>query len=243
MAKDQMIGKEHTDDLMDGMVIARLESHGQTFEIIVEAEHVGDIRTGVIKDILEHMPSEAIFIDSRKGERASVESMKEAFDTENVAEIAIHIIKKGQVQLTTEQRRTMLEEKRKQIVAAIARDAMNPQTKTPHPPQRIENAMNEAGIHIDPIKSVGVQVNEVVEALRPLLPISFEKVRIAVKLQASDQGKCYGDMKTLAKFIKDEWQSDGSWIGVLEVSAGLQEELLSKLNEKTRGNVETNILK
>ena len=63
-------------------------------------------------------------------------------------------------------------------------------------PQRIENAMNEAGVHIDPIKSVNGQVREVVEALRPLLPISFEKVRVAVKLQASDQGKCFGDMKT-----------------------------------------------
>ncbi len=243
MAKDQMIGKDHTDDLMDGMVIARLESHGQTFEIIVEADHVDDIRTGVVTNVLEHMPSEAIFTDSRKGERASTESMSKIFDTENVAEVAIHIIKKGQVQLTTEQRRTMLEEKRKQVVAAIARDAMNPQTKTPHPPQRIENAMNEAGVHIDPIKSVNVQVKEVVEALRPLLPISFEKVRLAVKLQASDQGKCFGDIKTLGKLMRDEWQSDGSWIGVLEVSAGMQEELFSKLNEKTRGNVEIKILK
>ena len=66
MAKDQMIGKDHNDDLMDGMVIARLESHGQTFEIIVEADHVDDIRTGVVTNVLEHMPSEAIFTDSRK---------------------------------------------------------------------------------------------------------------------------------------------------------------------------------
>jgi len=243
MGKDQMIGKERTDDLMDGMVIARLESHGQTFEIIVEADHVDDLRTGTKNDVLEHMPSEVIFIDSKKGTKASTESMQNIFDTDDVASVAIHILKNGQVQLTTEQRKTMLEEKRRQIITAIARDAMNPQTKTPHPPQRIENAMEEAGVHIDPIKSVNIQVKEVVDALRPLLPISFEKVRIAVKLQASDQGKCYGDIKALAKVQKEEWQSDGSWIAVIEVSAGMQEELLSKLGQKTKGNVETKTIK
>jgi ribosome maturation protein SDO1 len=243
MGKDQMIGKERTDDLMDGMVIARYESHGQSFEIIVEADHVGDLQTGTNENVLEHMPSEAIFTDSKKGKRASTESMLDIFDTDDVASVALDILKNGQVQLTTEQRRTMLEEKRKQVITAIARDAMNPQTKTPHPPQRIENAMDEAGVHIDPLKPVHLQVKEVVEALRPLLPISFEKVRIAVKVQASDQGKCYGDIKALTKVQKEEWQSDGSWIAVLEVSAGMQEELLSKLGQKTKGNVETKIIK
>lgn len=242
MGKDQMIGKEHTDDVMDGMVIARLESHGHNFEIIIEADAVNDVKEGKA-DVLEHMPSEMIFLDSKKGEKASTESMKQVFDTENVTQIALQILEKGQVQLTTEQRRVMLEEKRKQIIATIVRESMNPQTKTPHPPQRIENAIAEAGIHIDPMKPVSVQVKEVVEALRPIIPISFEKVQLAIKLQATDYGKCFGDIKALSKLLKDEWLSDGSWVGVVELSAGAQEELFNKLNEKTKGNVETKILK
>lgn len=242
MGKDQMIGKEHTDDVMDGMVIARLDSHGHNFEIILEADSVSDIQSGE-KDILEHMPDDVIFFDSKKGEKASTEAMRKVFDTEDVAEIATQILKKGQVQLTTEQRRQMLEEKRKQVIATIVREAMNPQTKTPHPPQRIENAIAEAGVHIDPIKPVNVQVKEVVEALRPILPISFEKVKIAIKLQAVDYGKCFGDIKAVANVQKEEWQPDGAWIGVVELAAGAQEELFNKLNEKTKGSVETKILK
>jgi ribosome maturation protein SDO1 len=242
MGKDQMIGKEHTDDVMDGMVIARLESHGHNFEIILESDSVNDIKEGKAK-ILEHMPSEVIFSDSKKGKKASTEIMMKVFETEDVAEIALKILDKGQVQLTTEQRREMLEEKRRQIIAAIVRDSMNPQTKTPHPPQRIENAMEEAGVHIDPLKPVSVQVKEVVDALRPYLPISFEKVQLAIKLQATDYGKCFGDIKALTKILKDEWQKDGSWIGVVELPAGVQEELFNKLNEKTKGSVEIKILK
>ncbi len=243
MVKDRMIEKEHTDNLMDGMVIARLDSHGNNFEIILEADYVNDGKEDGWAEILDHMPAEEIFIDARKGERAPAESMNKAFASDNVREIAIQILKSGNVQLTTEQRRQMQDEKRKQVIAVIVREAMNPQTKTPHPPQRIENAMNEAGVHIDPMKPVAVQVKEVIEALRPILPISFEKLKLAIKLNGDDYGKCYGDIKGMAKIIKEEWTSDGSWVGMVDIPAGLQEELFNKLNEKTKGNVETKILK
>ena len=243
MVKDRMIEKEHTDDLMDGMVIARLESHGHNFEIILEADYVNDGKAEGWAEILDHMPAEEVFTDARKGERVPAENMNDAFATNNVKEIAIQILKNGNVQLTTEQRRLMQDEKRKQVIATIVREAMNPQTKTPHPPQRIENAMNEAGIHIDPMKPVAIQVKEVVDLLRPLLPISFEKLKLAIKLNGDDYGRCYGDIKGMGKIIKEEWTSDGSWVGMVDIPAGLQEELFNKLNEKTKGSVETKILK
>lgn len=241
MAKDYQ--KEHTDDLMDGMVIARLESHGLNFEIILESDYVNDGKADDWKDILEHMPSEVVFSDARKGERASTDDMAKVFATEDVKDIAVNILRNGSVQLTTEQRKQMQEEKRRQVIATIAREAMNPQTKTPHPPQRIENAMAEAGIHIDPMKPVSVQVREVVETLRPLIPISFEKLKMAIKLNGADYGRCYGDIKASGNIIQEEWGADGSWLGMVEVPAGVHEELLRKLNDRTRGGVETKILK
>ncbi len=241
MAKDYQ--KEHTDNLMDGMVIARLDSHGHDFEIIVEADYVNDGKAEEWSNILEHMPAEEIFTDARKGERSPAENMNDVFGTENTKDIAIDILKNGNVQLTTDQRHQMQEEKRKQVIATIVREAMNPQTKTPHPPQRIENAMAEAGIHIDPMKPVSVQVKEVVDTLRSILPISFEKLKLAIKLNGTDYGRCYGDIKGAGKITHEDWDSDGSWMGMVEIPAGIQDELIRKLNEKTKGSVETKILK
>ena len=42
--------------------------------------------------------------------------------------------------------------------------------------------MEEARVNIDPFKSVEEQVKETVRALRPLLPIRFEEIRIAVRI-------------------------------------------------------------
>ena len=135
------------------------------------------------------------------------------------------------------------ENKRKQIVASIVRNAINPQTGTPHPAQRIELAMEEAKVHIDPFKPVDIQVQGVLDKLRPIIPIRFEKLKIAVKLSAENYGRSYGDITGFGKILKDEWLTDGSWVGLVEIPAGLQSEFYDKLNKKTKGDVETKIVK
>ena len=169
--------------------------------------------------------------------------MQEFFGTTDKLEVAKQLIRKGEIQLTTEQRREMQEQKRKQIVQYIAQNAINPQTGTPHPPQRIEIAMEEAKVHVDPFKPVGEQVKEVLDALRPLIPIRFEKARIAVRLGAEDAAKSYGDIKGFGTILKEEWQRNGAWVGVVEMPAGMQTEFLNRLNAKTKGNVEAKVLK
>jgi ribosome maturation protein SDO1 len=169
--------------------------------------------------------------------------MKEFFETEDPLEVAKVLIKKGEIQLTTEQRRQMQEQKRRQIVQYIAANAINPQTGAPHPPQRIEIAMEEAKVHVDPFKGIEEQVKEVLDALRPLIPIRFEKARIAVKLSAEDAAKCFGDIRSFGQVLKEEWMPSGSWIGVVEMPAGMQTDFLERLNAKTKGNVDAKILK
>ncbi len=87
------------------------------------------------------------------------------------------------------------------------------------------------------------QISRVLEALRPLLPISMEKAKMAIKLPAPHAGRAYGEIRSYGTLVKEEWQSDGSWIGIVEIPAGLQGEFLDRLNEKTHGNVETKIVK
>jgi ribosome maturation protein SDO1 len=234
---------DRRDDIFKEYVIARIEKSGEKFEVLVKPEAVQKIRDGKEVDLLKELAIDEIFKDAHKGSKASEEKMMEFFGTAEPLAVAKQIIQRGEIQLTTEQRRQMLEAKRKQVVQYIAANAINPQTGAPHPPQRIENAMEEAKVHIDPFKPVEEQVKDVLDALRPLLPIRFEKVRIAVKLSAEDSAKAYGDIKGYGTILKEEWSPTGAWLGVVEMPAGLQTDFLERLNAKTRGNVETRILK
>ncbi|HEY4704356.1 MAG TPA: ribosome assembly factor SBDS [Thermoplasmata archaeon] len=241
MAKE--LRSDRRDDIFKEFVIARIEKAGEKFEVVVKPDAVQRIRDGKDINILDNLAIDEIFRDAHKGSKASEEKMHEFFGTTEPVEVARQIIKKGEIQLTTEQRRDMQEAKRKQIVQYIAANAINPQTGTPHPPQRIENAMAEAKVHVDPFKPLEEQVKEVLDALRPLIPIRFEKARIAVKLTAEDSAKCYGDIKAFGTILREEWQPTGAWIGVVEMPAGMQTEFLERLNAKTKGNVEAKVLK
>jgi len=103
--------------------------------------------------------------------------------------------------------------------------------------------MNEAGIHIDPFKPVREQVKIAVDAIRQFIPLSMEKVRISVKIPAQFAGKAYGVVRRIGTLDREDWQSDGSWVGIIILPAGMQNELYDKLNDATKGNVSTKILK
>ena len=60
--------------------------------------------------------------------RPSAEKLLKAFKTEDQTEIAQIILEKGDLNLTTDQRRKMVEEKKKQIVTFIAKTYVDPKT-------------------------------------------------------------------------------------------------------------------
>ncbi|UCG69125.1 MAG: ribosome assembly factor SBDS [Thermoplasmata archaeon] len=228
---------------LEDAVIARLDIENETFEILIEPESAQKFKDGEDISILESLVIDTIFKDSKKGDKASDEKMVKIFGTNDTAKVAKRILTDGTIQLTTDQRKQMQENKRKQIIESIVRNAINPQTGAPHPAQRIELAIKEAKVHIDPFKPVDVQVKEILDKLKPLIPIRFEKLKIAVKLSGENYGRTYADITGFGKIMREEWQKDGSWIGVVEIPAGLQSEFYDKLNKKTKGDVETKIIK
>ena len=228
---------------LDDAVIARLHKGEDHFEILVDPHAAEKLIEGKDVDILSSLAIDTIFKDSKKGTHASQESLEKIFGTDDVETIVKEIILKGDIQLTTEQRHEMQEQKRKRIIDIIVKNAMDPKTKTPHPRQRIELAIEEAGVHVDPFKPVDEQVKLVVEALRPIIPISMEQVKISVKISSQYIGKAYGIARNFGVLEREDWQSDGSWIGVIRIPAGMQTDFYDKLNTVTKGNVETRILK
>ena len=136
----------------------------------------------------------------------------------------------------------MVDKKKKQILSHIVANAMNPQTGGAHPPQRIENAIMEAKYSFDPIRSVERQVEDIVKKIRPLIPISFEKVKAAVKIPAIYVGKCYGQMSGLGTIENEEYQTDGSWIGIVKMAAASYDELENLLGAITKGTAELKII-
>lgn len=228
---------------VDQAIIARLKTHGQDFEILVDCANALALREGRNIDMHEVLAAMKIFSDAKKGLNASETAMKQIFGTNDVWEVAKTIIQKGEIQLTQEYREKIREDKRKQIITIIHRNGVDPKTHLPHPPQRIENAFVEAKFHVDEFKSVQEQVQEALKKLRPILPIKFEVKEVAFKIAPEYAPKCYSTVKSFGTILREEWQGNGYWVAVVELPGGMENDLYDKLNKICHGNVESKVLK
>jgi len=228
---------------VDKAVIARLKAEGDKYEILVDCDTALQFRQGKNVSMEDVLASEKIFTDAKRGIVASQHRMMAIFGTEDHEEIAKIILKKGEVQITAEHKGKEIEEKKRQILAYIHRNGVDPKTHMPHPPQRIELAFEEAKIHIDERKGVNEQVNDIVKKLQPILPIKFERKQIAIRIPAQFAAKIYGTVKGMSVIVKEDWLDDGSWKGIVEIPAGMQNDLFDKLNSMTHGSIEVETLK
>jgi ribosome maturation protein SDO1 len=226
---------------MDEAVIAKLERLGHKFEILVDADEAMEVKHGKPFTVDSLLAVDRVFKDSKTGDEQSPETILKTFKTNDILLIAKEIIQHGEVQLTTDQRRRMLEKKRLEIINFIARNAINPQTKTPHPPQRIENAMEQIKFHVDAFKSVEEQIEKLVHALKPIIPISLEKLHFVIKIPSMYAGRCSAIIHKF-EITKEEWLPDGSLAAEFILPVGMKQDLLNDLNSATKGELVLKIL-
>jgi len=223
--------------------VARINIGGEKFEVLVKPEPALDYKMGKHLPVSQLLVIEEVYSDANKGNRVSPEKLKKAFGTEDVMKAAEEILRRGELHLTTEQRRKLVEEKRKQIISFISRNCIDPRTGTPHPPLRIEQALDQVKVTVDPFKPAEEQAKEILEQLRPLIPIKVERMKVAVKIFAEHVAKSYGALKTFGTVTKEEWLADGSWQGIVEMPAGLYGPFVERLGKLTQGTIQAKVLK
>lgn len=218
---------------LEDAVVARLRIKGNTFEIYVDLEKALEIKEGKSDNVKEALVVEEIYKDTKKGERVSSELLKKVFGTEDIYEVAKRIIKEGDIQITTEFRRKLIEQKRKQIIETIRRLAVDPRTNLPFTPQRIEEMLNQVKAHIDPFKPVEAQVDEIIKQIKRKFPIRIELVHIKV-IVPYEYIRAVNLIKRKYKVLNEDW-GDNGWIAIVEVPAGMKAEFFSDLGKWTNG--------
>ncbi len=223
-------------------VIAKLRKGGKEFEILINPEEAQAYKQGKNVSLEQVLVLEEIFEDAKKGTRASAQDMQKIFTTDKALAVAAIILKEGHVPLTEDMLKSEMEQRKKQIVQLIHRNVIDPTTKRPHPPNRIETALSDAKIRIDPHKTAEAQLHDIVKGLQLHLPIKFETRQLYLRISVKHLGKALSVLKHLTKILKETWDTDGSLMATVEIPAGLQEELETSLNNITKGDFELKII-
>lgn len=213
---------------LDNSVLARMEKGGKRYELLVDPEMVDDFKNDPDSiNIDDFLAMDEVFHDARGGERPTEEAIENTFGTQDILEIAKTILSKGSIQLTTNQRKAIVEKMRQKIIHHIHSQAVDPKTKSPHPVTRIELALEESRYSVDPFKKLELQIKDAVDKLKVLIPLSFETMRLAFKVPGSAYG---GAMRVLRSYhVKDGWLEDGTWACVIEIPAGMKGEIIGQI--------------
>ena len=227
----------------DKLTAVKYTFEGEKFEILVKPDPALDYKLGKIKDVSSVLVSEEIYQNSSKGTRAPSEKLQKAFQTEDPLIIAEKILQKGDLNLTTDQRRKMTAEKRKQIITFIAKTFVDPRSHLPHPPVRIEQAINDARVSIDPFRNVEEQIKDIVESLRSIIPLKSENISLEISVPAQYVAKSYSVLKSTGVLKNEEWQKDGSLKAILEIPAAARPNVIDRLGAITKGTAFVEVLK
>lgn len=228
---------------LDKAVIARLQYSGQKFEILVDPEKALDFKKGMKISMNEILAYPAIYHDARTTDMISDQDLQKIFGTADVFQIAEKIIKKGELQLTTEQRKEMVEQKKNQIVSLIVKRSINPQTNTPHTPQRILSAIEKSGVNIEPFTDAELQLEKTLEKIKSIIPLKFQRVTLAMTIPTQYAGKSHLILKSFGTILNEKWLNDGSLQVNLQILAGMQNELFNKISSLTHGDFQSQIIK
>ncbi len=226
---------------LDKAIIADITIEGKVFEVYVDPEMANMYKEGRKPDTKNIFVVEEIYSDAKKAEKAKSQDVQKAFGTTDLMKVLETILKKGNLQLTTEQKRKKTEEKYRQIVAILMKETIDPRTNAPHTQTRIEEALEKARIRIDPFRDARDQLSDILKEIRAIIPLKFEKLRIAVKIPPEYAHRSYGTFKSWG-MQKEHWANDGSLIVVVEIPAGAQGEFYDKINKLTAGQNETKVL-
>ena len=221
---------------VDEAIIAKIVKDGKHFEVLVDSDIAYDLREGKIVSLSRMLAVNMIFTDAKKANKAAPSDIEKAFHTTDIEKIAEDIVKHGEIQLTTEFRRRKMDERKKQIASFINRNAINPQTKAPHPPERIIAAMEQAHFSVDPFKSADQQVDDAVKAIKSILPLVIEELTLFVEISAKYSSRSYGILKEF-NMQQDKWLADGSLVAKISIPAGMKETIYRRLGAATEGTV------
>ena len=228
-------------DLGDNTLV-RIEVKGHKFELIVNAElawKYSELEEDIpLAEIVEGM---VIFTNARRGQKASEDELV-LFELEDELQIIEHILNNGHLNITAAQRNSFLTEKMSEIVDFLHLHCINPRTNLPHPPERIKNAINEAGINIKWDIPAEEQAIEMIALLQPIIPIRMEVVKIEFRVPATLVGPLYGKVTSIGTKISEEWLGDGAWVVIMSIPAGAQAELIEVINSESQGKAQIKIL-
>ena len=228
---------------LGGKSLVRYTKHGKRLEIVVDPKKAWLYKQGEDIPIDDIVDAYIVFTNFSKGEKAGATELANILGTEDDVEAVKKILDEGDLLITQEQRKEFLKKKRQEVIDFIHAYCVNPRTKAPHPKNRIEAAMDQAGVNLNYREPAKEQALRVINKLKTVLPLQMETATVEFRVPPTLSGQFYGLLTNSGEVVKEEWGNDGSLSITLQLPGGIMAELMDQIASKSKGKIQTKVVK
>ena len=210
---------------MASIQVIKVEKQGNTLELICKPGMITKFRKGEcsMNDVLI---DDKIYSDSSKGDLAPQSAM-DLFNKKGES-LLEYILKEGKYQLTTQEKREMVEQCRKDVARHIHNNYIDSVTKIPHPLQRIELALQEVKFNPDPDKSVEANVKGILNKLTNVIRLTESTINATVTVPNKYIGKASGLIYSSCNVLKEDYGKEAA-VFAIELAPGKYEYFYDQL--------------
>lgn len=225
--------------------VVRLKKNQNIYEILANIEEILRLRNKlrlnkitkeeIITNLDDVIADSNIYKDAKKGLIAEGDYILKEKDN-----LFFEIITKGEFQLPAEIKKKIFENKKNEIIDIIRTNSIDPNTKLPHPRDRIIRAMQQAKVCINEHKGAQEQANEIIKKLRLIIPISYGLVKLTIHIPKEHANSAYSLITKECEKLTEQWLKDGSYYAIINIPIGLKNDFISKISSITHGCLEYN---
>ena len=220
---------------MSGYQVVKYKFGKNTFEILCKMGTAQKYKEGKL-GINNVLVSDDVFLGHyQKGERPSPSDLTAAFKTTDMAVCAKYILDHGEINLSQDERKEKVEQRRNEIINYIHKYFVDPKTKTPHPVTRIDNALTVLKVHPDPDKSFDREIQEIVKLLPGVLIIKRCEIEATLSVPTAFMGAADGIVRKHATVCREKYDGPNCIVEVT-LLPGDYDALVADLARVTKGN-------
>lgn len=215
-------------------MLVRLKKGKTTYEVMVEEGKVSKYRNGEIRNLSEVLASDIVWLQAGKGKRASAEQLQASFGTSDATEVLELIVRTGASQESEGERAQKNANKRAEVIAYIAKHYVDPKTSRAIPTSRVENALTQAKVKIDPVQPADRQAEAIVSKLADVMPIKRGGAGVVASVTCASKlaSAASSAMRKHATITRENFKGGScTW----EVQIHDHDQFVSALNKATKG--------
>lgn len=220
--------------------IVKFKADKQNFEVACKPGAVLKYRQGKLGSLDNVILTDVVFKNFSKADRAKNTELIAAFGTDNMMECIKQIVERGEFQLSAGERKEKQVQKKNEIVTYIHKYYIDPRSKLPHPVARIESALEELKVNIDPDAPADRQALEFVKKLLGKLPLKRSEMGATLTIPHQYVAQCASLLRARVSISKENYTTNGCSY-VVSMAPGDYDKLLADLNKITKGDFQLNV--